>query len=111
MEKYALLGDFLRRQRALEVTLTFDEIERITGVKLPPKAQHHRAWWSNNPSNNVMTKVWLNAGFESAQVDMAARKLVFRRIVKAGATSGGFAEPATKPYATKAGRHPIFGAS
>jgi len=56
MEKYALLGDFLRRQRALEVTLTFDEIERITGVKLPPKAQHHRAWWSNNPSNNVMTK-------------------------------------------------------
>ena len=57
MEKYALLGDFLRRQRALEVTLTFDEIERITGVKLPPKAQHHRAWWSNNPATHVMTKV------------------------------------------------------
>jgi hypothetical protein len=110
MGKYENLGAFLRKQRVREVPLTFREIEKITGVKLPPKAQHHRAWWSNNPSNNVMTKVWLNAGFESAQVDMAARKLVFRRIVKAGATSGGFAEPATKPYATKDGRHPIFGA-
>jgi len=110
MGKYENLGAFLQKQRAREVPLTFREIEKIIGAKLPPKAQHHRAWWSNNASNNVMTKVWLNAGFESAQVDMAARKLVFRRIVKAGATSGGFAEPAAKPYTTKDGRHPIFGA-
>jgi hypothetical protein len=79
-------------------------------VRLPPKAQHHRAWWSNNPSNNVMTKVWLKAGYESAQVDMTARKLVFRRVVKAGEASGGFAEAAPKPYATKDGRHPARGA-
>ena len=89
-----------------EVPLTFNEIEKITGVKLPPKAQHHRAWWSNNASNNVMTKVWLDAGFESAQVDMEARKLVFRRVAKAGEGSGGLA----KPYATSDGRHPIRGA-
>ena len=63
--------------------MTFREIEKITGAKLPPKAQHHRAWWSNNPDNNVMTKVWLAAGFESAQVDMEGRKLVFRRVAKA----------------------------
>ncbi len=62
MGKYEPLGVFLRGQRSEEVPLTFDEIERITGVKLPPKAQHHRAWWSNNPSNNVMTKVWFEAG-------------------------------------------------
>src|SRR5438034_719397 len=59
MGKYEPLGQFLRKQRAAAVPLTFREIEKITGVKLPPKAQHHRAWWSNNPSNNVMTKVWL----------------------------------------------------
>src|SRR6202020_2300135 len=107
MGKYEPLGVFLRGQRTQEVPLTFTEIEKITGVKLPPKAQHHRAWWSNNASNNVMTKVWLDAGFESAQVDMSARKLVFRRVVKA---SGGFAEAAPKPYATKDGRHPARGA-
>jgi hypothetical protein len=110
MGKYQNLGTFLQRQRAREVPLSFREIEKIAGVKLPPKAQHHRAWWSNNPSNNVMTKVWLDAGFESAQVDMAARKLVFRRVAKASAASGGFAEAAPKPYATKDGRHPARGA-
>jgi len=104
--KYEPLGAFLRGQRSEEVPLTFNEIEKITGVKLPPKAQHHRAWWSNNASNNVMTKVWLDAGFESAQVDMEARKLVFRRVAKAGEASGGLA----KPYATSDGRHPIRGA-
>jgi hypothetical protein len=106
MGKYENLGAFLQKQRTREVPLTFREIEKITGVKLPPKAQHHRAWWSNNPSNNVMTKVWLNAGYESAQVDMSARKLVFRRVVKAGEASGGFAEAAPKPYATKRGHYP-----
>jgi hypothetical protein len=106
--KYEPLGAFLRGQRMQEVPLTFTEIEKITGVKLPPKAQHHRAWWSNNASNNVMTKVWLEAGYESAQVDMSARKLVFRRVAKGSDSS--FAESAPKPYATSEGRHPIRGA-
>ena len=110
MGKYEPLGQFLRSQRTQEVPLTFREIEKITGVKLPPKAQHQRAWWSNNPNNNVMTKVWLAAGFESARVDMEGRKLVFRRVVKAPEPATGFAEPAHKPYATKDGRHPAFGA-
>lgn len=109
MSKYAPLGEFLRAQKRQEVPLTFAEIERITGVALPPKAQHHRAWWSNNPSNNVMTKIWLEAGYETEQVDMASRKLVFRQV-------GGAAEKATqpqqalRPYATKDGRHPLRGA-
>jgi hypothetical protein len=110
MGKYENLGTFLQKQRTREVALTFRDIEKITGVKLPPKAQHHRAWWSNNPDNNVMTKVWLNAGFESAEVDMEARKLVFRRVAKASEANSGFAEAAQKPYATKDGRHPAFGA-
>lgn len=110
MGKYEPLGQFLRNQRTSEVPMTFREIEKIIGVKLPPKAQHHRAWWSNNSANNVMTKVWLEAGFESAQVDMEARKLVFRRVAKASEAPGGFAESAAKPYATKDGRHPARGA-
>lgn len=104
--KYEPLGTYLRRQRAQEVPLTFGEIEKITGVKLPPKAQHHRAWWSNNAANNVMTKVWLDAGFESAQVDMEARKLVFRRVAKAGEASGAL----TKPSVHSDGHHPMRGA-
>jgi hypothetical protein len=104
--KYQPLGAFLRGQRGEEVLLTFDDIEKITGVKLPPKAQHHRAWWSNNAANNVMTKVWLEAGYESARVDITARKLLFRRVAKSPNP-----EPSRPPAGTKKGeRHPIFGA-
>lgn len=110
MGKYQPLGQFLRKQRTSEVPMTFREIEKVTGVKLPPKAQHHRAWWSNNPNNNTMTKVWLDAGFESTKVDMEGRKLVFRRLAKGTEPVTGFAEAAQKPYATKDGRHPAFGA-
>jgi hypothetical protein len=104
MGKYEPLGEFLRGQRTQEVPLTFSDIEKITGAKLPPKAQHQRAWWSNNPSNNVMTKVWLKAGYESTQVDMSARKLVFRRMKRVSA------EKPASSMKTEEQRHPIFGA-
>lgn len=107
MGKYQPLGDFLRHQHTQEVPLTFAEIEKITGTKLPPKAQHHRAWWSNNPSNNVMTKVWLDAGFESAQVDLAGRRLVFQR-TKEGSSKPKKPSPALTTQAYD--RHPLFGA-
>ena len=79
MSKYGALGDYLKRQRGDLVPMTFAEIEKVTGTKLPASAHKHRPWWSNNAKNSVMTKVWLDAGFESEQVDMPARKLVFRR--------------------------------
>jgi hypothetical protein len=43
------------------------------------KASGIRTWWSNNPSNNVMTKAWLAAGFVTERVDMGSRRLVFRK--------------------------------
>src|SRR5438477_2004091 len=106
MGKYEPLGAFLRNQHAQEVPMTFSEIEKITGAKLPPKAQHHRAWWSNNSSNNVMTKVWLEAGYESTRVDMSARKLVFRRVGKAAIAADAKVSLPVK----KGERHPLFGA-
>lgn len=107
MTKYGPLGDYLRKQRGPEVRMTFAQIERVIGGKLPP-SQHHRAWWSNNPWNNVMTKVWLDAGFVTEQVDIAQRKLVFRRVAKEHTPMGHFEEPPQKPFT--AGRHPLFGA-
>jgi hypothetical protein len=79
MGKYEPLTEFLRKQRTDRIAMTFAEIERVVGFKLPQSAMQHRAWWSNNPSNSVMTKAWLDAGYQSEQVDMAGRKLVFNR--------------------------------
>jgi hypothetical protein len=102
VSKYSALGDYLKRQPRDAVPMTFGAIEKIIGAKLPASAHKHRPWWSNNPDNSVMTKVWLDAGFQSEQVDIAARKLVFRRVRRlpsAAAQSEG-----EKPF------HPAYGA-
>jgi hypothetical protein len=104
MGKYSRLGEFLRAQRTKEVPMTFAEIERVIGGKLPPNSPHYPAWWSNNPSNNVMTKVWLDAGFRTEQVDVKSRKIVFRR------TEPKSPEAPPPPKVSKGGRHPLFGA-
>ena len=78
MGKYAPLGDFLRKQRVSRIPMTFVEIERLIGTKLP-KSQQYPAWWSNNPFNNVMTQVWLDAGYKTEEVDVEGRKVVFCR--------------------------------
>jgi hypothetical protein len=73
------LGELLRGQQTSSSPMTFGEIERVLGTSLT-HSQKHRAWWSNNPSNNVMTQYWLEAGFVTKQVDVKGKKLVFRRM-------------------------------
>ncbi|HEY0219736.1 MAG TPA: hypothetical protein VGC26_08240 [Afipia sp.] len=101
MSKYDRLGNFLQTQNRERVPMSFADIERITQTKLPPSAHRHRPWWSNNPTNSVLTRVWLDAGFESEQVDMTGQKLVFRRVT---------APMPAKPLDGGASGHPLFGA-
>ncbi|MDD9991645.1 MAG: hypothetical protein OXP75_07585 [Rhodospirillales bacterium] len=84
MSKYAPLADHLRGSGQESVPMTFADIEKVIGAKLPQSAFTHRAWWSNNPTNNVMTQSWLEAGYTTAEVDMAAHKLVFRKAAQYG---------------------------
>ena len=113
--KYAPLGEYLRRQPMAEVPMSFGEIEHVTGVPLPPKAQNHAAWWSNNPSNNVMTKVWLAAGYKTERVDLSGRRLVFRRVkgkdeYQPSTRASSALSNGTETPRTPTGRHPILGA-
>ena len=106
MGKYDALADYLRAQKRDEVPMTFEQIERLIGAKLPASHQY-RAWWSNNSFNSVMTKAWLEAGFRSEQVDMESGKLVFRRI-----GPRGFEEADARGLSGEAApskRHPLIG--
>ena len=94
MAKYEKLGPFLSQQTLSEVPMTFAEIEGVVGHALPRSARYP-AWWSNNPSNNVMTKIWLEAGFKTEQVNVEGKKLVFRRVQSS--------KPSTQPT------HPAYG--
>lgn len=79
MSIYEPLGNYLRGQSRSHIPMTFREIERIIGRKLP-NSKAHRAWWSNNPNNNVMTRQWLDAGFQTEAVDISAERLVFKKV-------------------------------
>ena len=103
MSKYDALGNYLKHQRRDSVPMTFREIEKITGTKLPASSRY-RAWWSNNDFNSVLTKVWIEAGFKSEQVDMERRKLVFRRVRKQSETAlpQALTRRNAKPYVCRA---------
>lgn len=78
MGKYEPLGQFLRKQKRNRIAMTFAEIEHIINAKLPA-SKKSRAFWSNNPDNNVMTRVWAEAGFETEDVSTQTSSLVFHR--------------------------------
>ncbi len=106
MGKYSPLGDYLRRQGTKLVPMTFAEIERVIGATLP-SSQRYPAWWSNNPLNNVMTKVWLDAGFQTEQVDIEGRKLVFRRVSEPSVSDDDVGRKGAP--ATSNAQHPLVG--
>jgi hypothetical protein len=60
--------------------MKFTDIETLIGRTLPPSARRHRPWWSNNASNHVNTKAWLDAGYKTERVDLSAERLVFRKV-------------------------------
>jgi hypothetical protein len=97
--KYEPLERYLAGLGAPIVELSFAEIETIIGSHLPPSARKHAAWWSNNPTNHVNAKAWLNAGYLSGGVDLAGERLVFSRQDE-GMVSPGLHEsgaPAPRP--------------
>lgn len=93
MSKYEPLATHLSASGHAAVPMSFSEIERIIGAELPASAFRHRAWWSNNPSNSVITYAWLKAGYKSADVDMPGRRLVFRKAARNGDLSPSGGEP------------------
>lgn len=110
MSKYAPLGDFLAAEGSDHVPMTFAQIEKALGFPLPASKQYP-AWWSNNPSNNPMTKEWLEAGFETESVNIPAEKLVFKRVKKPASERPGFGEAPQAEFHTDAAKpkHPGFG--
>lgn len=106
MSKYDPLQDYLKDEDREFVRMGFSEIENVLGFELPPSSRKQRAWWSNNPTNNVMTQAWIDAGYETANVDMEGQMLTFRKSDKANPT-----KPAAGTRSSpRSGDHPLFGA-
>jgi hypothetical protein len=79
MGKYEALPQFLARMDQAFRRMGFGEIEKILGFKLPKSAYEHEAWWSNNATGHSHARAWLKFGWRTEAVDLAARKVTFRR--------------------------------
>jgi hypothetical protein len=83
MSKYEPLKRFLEAiQPGIdEKSMSFSEMERILGYKLPRSAYEHRAWWSNptSPGDHPYAQSWLEAGWKVDAVDQLDMRVHFRR--------------------------------
>ena len=77
--KYEKLAEYLKELDVDKVNLTFDEIENILGEPLPGSAAE-RAWWANSATNNHALNGWMDAGWETANVNMEDRILDFIKV-------------------------------
>ena len=116
MAKYTSLQRVFQTQVSDFIRMTFDEVEQEAGTTLPASARLHQAWWANDRARHVQAKAWLDAGFESEQVDMKAGTLAFRRVVvaKTPPKHGGMSDPArqykqAETVGEKQNRHPALG--
>jgi hypothetical protein len=58
--------------------LSFQDIERILGKKLPRSAHEYRAWWSNDPTK-PQSSAWLDEEWRTTSLSMTEQRLSFVR--------------------------------
>ena len=56
------LSEYLKNSKEKTVVLSFEEIEKIIGERLPEKAKNNPNWWWN-VNNGVRAKAWMMAGY------------------------------------------------
>lgn len=75
--KYWKLFDTLNSNSKTNISLSYQEIEKILDFKLPPSAYKHRPWWANDKSH-THAKAWLNAGWKVDKVILGSYVLFFK---------------------------------
>ncbi len=108
MGKYAPLTRFLREQEQPHITLRFSELEEVLGFSLPESAYKYASWWANSAKQQSQVKGWLDAGWETRDVDLRGRKVTFVRVAGEPVAAPGEAKAAAsaRQMATQASAAP-----
>ena len=85
--KYDPLARYLERQSGPRHTMSFAEIEKVTGLRLPPSSRPPaigwRQWWENSHSprsSHTQARCgWIAAGWEVDSVDPIQQTITFRK--------------------------------
>ena len=81
--KYTPLENYLRGlpESQREVTLGFQQIERILNAKLPSSAYEDRRWWDHETEGNHLNqRAWANAGWKIESLDVNKKRVQLIRI-------------------------------
>ncbi len=66
------LRDLPESQR--EVTLRFEQIEKILNSKLPFSAYESQSWWDHETEgNHINARSWANAGWKVEEVNLSEK--------------------------------------
>jgi hypothetical protein len=77
--KYEPLKRYLESSGNDFIDLSFSEIERILGFRLPDSACRYRAWWSNEGGTHAHSLSWLEAGYKTIKINMLSKTIRFTR--------------------------------
>ena len=80
--KYTPLENYLRDlpHSQTEVSLSFQQIERILNTPLPASAYEDRRWWDHaTEGHHRSRRAWANAGWKIASVDVAKKRVKMMR--------------------------------
>jgi hypothetical protein len=81
--KYTPLEQYLRELPAnqSEVTLDFEQIEKILDAKLPSSAYEYPQWWeSEKEGNHINARAWANAGWKVESIDFNQKRVNLVRV-------------------------------
>lgn len=81
VSKYSGLTGYLKFRGSFTnlVKLPFAKIDGIIGDNLPMSAYRSERWWDNSPSSQH-AKGWLDAGWETQEVNLKDGYVVFRKV-------------------------------
>ena len=68
MRKYDPLMLFLDKSGKDEITLSYDEIEKIIGDELPLTARKNVNWWNNNDNSHSQSAAWSDVGYRTCKI-------------------------------------------
>lgn len=78
VSKFIALERFLDTQTKDSLSLSFEEIERITGEKLYPSAYKYSAYW--HPSKtHVLPSLIVDCGFNIEKIDLKNKIIELKR--------------------------------
>ncbi len=78
MSKYHPLFLWLSGQNGNRIDAASRQIEHVLGFDLPPSARTYSQWWENDQTH-TQARAWLDAGFHTERVNLAAETLIFVR--------------------------------